>query len=89
MIELRALRLSVRATQSEMAYQMAMPLSDYCNLERGRRIDTDELRAATFAAMRIALNQEGSADLRPVELFRAFRELLSHFEPAGRPRTIH
>jgi hypothetical protein len=89
MFELKALRLSVRATQKQMAYQMAMPLGDYRNLERGRRLDPDELRSATFAALRIAINRDGNSGLRPVELFRAFKELFEIFEVAEGPRTVH
>jgi hypothetical protein len=89
MFELKALRLSVRATQKEMACQMAMSLGDYRSLERHRRLEPDELRSATFAALRIAIKRDDAADLRPGELFSAFRELFEIFEIAGPARTVH
>ena len=89
MFELKALRLSVRATQKQMAFQMAMPLPDYRNLERHRRLDPDELRCATFAALKIAIKRDDAADLRPGELFSAFRELFEIFEIEGPARTVH
>jgi hypothetical protein len=89
MLELRALRRSVRATQKQMAYQMAMSLREYRSLEQCRRLDIDDLRSATFAALRIAIARDGNTSARHITLFKAFDELLCLFEGTGRARTVH
>ena len=89
MLELKALRLSVRATQKQMARQMAMSLRDYRNLEQCRRLDIDDLRSATFAALRIAIARDGNTNSRHMTLFKAFDELLCLFEDTRRPTVLH
>jgi transcriptional regulator with XRE-family HTH domain len=61
--ELKRIRESVRASQKQMAAEMGLSLRGYQCLERGAvRLDNFELRAATFAALRIAI-----ADDKPVD----------------------
>ena len=89
MYELKALRLSVQATQSEMAHQMGVSLRQYQNIEsRLERLDEDRLRSATFAALRIAVERDG--ELPNTELFEVFEELLQRFGAMScRSRSVH
>ena len=83
MDELKALRLSVQATQKEMADQMGVSLGQYRILEgRLDRVDGDRLRSATFAALRIAVERDGA--LPNTELFDVFEELLQRFGAISR-----
>ena len=78
MYELKALRLSIQATQKEMADQMGVSLRQYQNIEgRLDRLDEDRLRSATFAALRIAVERDGN--LPNTELFEVFEDLLQRF----------
>jgi hypothetical protein len=84
-----SLRLSVQATQKEMAHQMGVSLRQYQNIEsRLERLDEDRLRSATFAALRIAVDQDG--ELPNPELFAVFEELLQRFGAISwRSRSVH
>jgi transcriptional regulator with XRE-family HTH domain len=89
MLELKALRLSVGASQKEMANEMRVSLREYRELEQsGSQLDHDRLRSATFAALRIAVDREG--EWPQTELFQAFEELLHLFGAVSRPsKSIH
>ena len=89
MFELKALRLSVGATQREMADEMQVSLREYRNLERSfGRLDDDRLRSASYAALRIAVDRDGAWP--EAELFEAFVELLCRFGAVVRSsRAVH
>ena len=89
MYELKALRLSVQATQKAMAHQMGVSLRQYQNIEgRLERLNEDRLRSATFAALRIAVERDGA--LPNTELFEVFEELLERFGAMScRSRSVH
>ena len=90
MSELKALRLSVNATQKQMADEMAMSLNDYRLLERSPKVEPARFREATFAALRIAVNRDGAKGLPSTELFEAFDELLHQLDRASqRSRMMH
>ena len=88
--ELRALRLSVRATQRQMADQIGLSLSAYRALEnRDALLDEQQLRSATFAALRIAVDRECGATRPNTDLFRAFDHLFNLFAQVHRTRVFH
>ena len=87
MFELEALRLSVGATQAEMAGEMQLSLREYQHLERtAGPLDQNRLRSATFAALRIAVSRDG--ELPRTELFEAFEDLLQRFATKSRSSQL-
>jgi transcriptional regulator with XRE-family HTH domain len=88
--ELRALRLSVGATQRQMADQIGLTLRAYRALEnREALLDDHQLRSATFAALRIAVGHDSDARRANTDLFRAFDQLFKLFEQWHRSRVLH
>jgi len=88
--ELRALRLSVRATQRQMADQIGLSLSAYRAMEnREALLDEQQLRSATFAALRIAVARDCDATRPNTALFRAFDRLFSLFAQVHGSRVFH
>jgi hypothetical protein len=89
MSELKALRLSVSATQKQMADQMCLPLNDYRRLEGRGRLDGSTLRAGAFAALRIAVERDGNPGWPNAQLFKTFEDLLGLLERASQPLLLH
>jgi DNA-binding XRE family transcriptional regulator len=88
--ELRALRLSVRATQREMADQIGLSLSAYRAMEnQDVQLDDQQLRSATFAALRIAVDRECKATRPNTDLFKAFDHLFNLFAQVHRSQVLH
>jgi hypothetical protein len=88
MSELKALRLSVSATQKQMADEMCLPLNDYRRLEDRGRLEASTLRAGAFAALRIAVERDGNPGWQNAELFRTFEDLLGLLERRSQPLLL-